>query len=120
MHKTKLKPILPSLREKKRYLVFEVISAEKVEGFNAVWNVIKDSCLRFFGELGFAKAGVVPLENKWNQKLQRGIIKISHKHVDAVRASLMLACKIEGKEVILRSIGLSGILNKAEKNYLLN
>lgn len=120
MQKTKLKPILPSLREKKRYLVFEVISAQKVEDFKLVWNAIKNSCLRFVGELGFAKAGMVPLENKWNPKLQRGIIKISHRHVDTVKASLMFADKIEGKEVIVRSIGISGILNKAEKNYLIN
>ena len=118
MIKTKLKPVLPSLREKKRYLVFEIISKEKISDSNAVSSAISHYSLQFLGQLGTAKAGIIMLNNKWDPDLQRGIIKVSHKHVDAVKAALMLADKIEGKEVIIRSIGVSGILNKAERNYL--
>ena len=118
MAKTKLKPILPSLREKKRYLAFEVISKEKINNFELVSNAIWHYSLKFLGQLGVAKAGIIPLANKWDQELQRGIIKVSHKHVDAVKAALMFADKIENKDVIFRSLGVSGILNKAEKRYL--
>ena len=118
MAKTKLKPILPSLREKKRYLVFEIISKERINEFSSVLNAILHSSLQFLGLLGAAKAGIMVLSNKWNQELQRGILKVSHKHVDAVKASLMFANKIDGKDVIFRSLGVSGILRKAERNYL--
>ena len=118
MVKTKLKPVLPSLREKKRYIVFEVISKEKISDINAVSNKIWQISLQFLGQFGVAKAGIIVLQNKWNEELQRGIIKVSHKHVDAVKAALVFADKIDGKDVIFRSLGVSGILNKAEKNYL--
>ena len=112
MIKTKLKPLLPSLREKKRYLAFEVISKDKINDFSQVSNAILHYSFQFLGVLGAAKAGIIPLANKWNPKLQRGIIKVSHKHVDAVKSSLMFAKKIDNKDVIIRSLGVSGILSK--------
>ena len=115
---TKLKPILPSLREKKRYLVFEVISKEKISDADAVSGAILQSSLQFLGQRGTAKAGIVALNNKWDAEKQRGIIKVSHKHVDDVKASLVFAKKIEGKDAIIRSLGVSGVLKKAENNYL--
>ena len=118
MVKTKLKPVLPSLREKKRYLVFEVISKERVDDINTVSNAIWHFSFQFLGQLGAAKAGLMMLNNKWDSKSQRGILKVSHKHVDAVKAALALACKIDGKDVIFRSLGVSGILNKSERKYL--
>jgi len=115
MVKTKLKPILPSLREKKRYIAFEVISKERIKDISKVSNAIWDFSLQFLGRLGTAKAGIMVLNNKWNPELQRGIIKVSHKHVDAVKASLMFANKIDDTKVIFRSLGVSGILNKLSK-----
>ena len=118
MVKTKLKPVLPSLREKKRYLVFEVISKEKIKDINLVSNTISGCSLHLLGQLGAAKAGVMVLNNKWNAELQRGIIKVSHKYVDALKASLVFAQKVDDKEVIFRSLGVSGILRKAESKFL--
>ena len=120
MVKTKLKPILPSLREKKRYLVFEIISKEIINDISSVSNAIWHYSLQFLGQLGTAKAGLIVLDNKWNSQLQRGIIKVSHKYVDAVKAALAFADKIDSKDVIFRSIGVSGILKKAEAKFLKN
>ena len=118
MINTKLKPILPSLREKKRYLVFEVISKEKIRDFGHVSEAIWRSSLKFLGQLGTAKAGIIPLNNKWDFGLQRGIIKVSHRHVDDIKSALIFADNVNGKEAIFRSLGVSGILNKAESRYL--
>ena len=118
MVKTKLKPILPSLREKKRYLVFEVISREKLNDFNTVSNAIYHYSLQFLGQLGTARAGIIVLNNKWEPANQRGIIKVGHRHVDELKAALALADKIDDKEVIFRSLGVSGILRKAENNFM--
>lgn len=115
MVKTKLKPVLPSLREKKRYLAFEVVSKEKINSIDSVSDAILNKSHQFIGNLGMAKAGMMVLSNKWNSGTQRGIIKVSHKHVDAVKASLLFAGKVDGKDVIFRSIGVSGILNKLVK-----
>jgi len=117
MVKTKL-AILPSLREKKRYLVFEVISKEKISDINPVTNTIWGCVIKFLGLLGAAKAGIMVLHNKWNPKLQRGIIKVNNRHVTALKAALTLATNINNNGVIFRSIGVSGILRKAENKYL--
>ena len=119
MIKTKLKPILPSLREKKRYLAFEVISKKKINKGEDVSNAIRHYSLQFLGQLGAAKAGIMVLDNKWNQHLQRGIMKVSHKHVDNARASLMFINKVNDNDVIFRSLGVSGILKKAERKFLI-
>jgi ribonuclease P/MRP protein subunit POP5 len=118
MIKTKLKPVLPSLREKKRYIVFEVITKEKINSAELVSNTIWKCSLQLLGQLGTAKAGLMVLNNKWNPQLQRGVIKVSHKHVDAVKAALTFADKINDTDVIFRSVGVSGILRKAEESYL--
>lgn len=118
MVKTKIKLVLPSLREKKRYLVFEIISKEKITDFRQVSDSIWNCSLQFLGQLGTAKAGIMPLENKWNPQLQRGIIKVSHKHIDAVKAALVFASKVANKDAIFRSVGVSGILRKAQSKYL--
>ena len=117
MIKSKLKQILPSLREKKRYLVFEVISEQKIVESELVSNAVLHHFSEFVGNLGCAKSGLIILNNKWNPELQKGVIKINNKHVDALKASLTFIDKIDNKQVIFRSIGLSGILNKAERKF---
>jgi len=114
----KIKPLLPSLREKKRYLVFEIISKTNIPNFLIIKSAILESCLRFLGESGVAKAGILVLPDKFNPETQKGIMRISHTMVHEVRASLALIQKIDGQDVIVRSLGLSGILKKAEKKYL--
>ena len=112
MAKRKLKPLMPSLREKKRYLAFEVISDGKVHADaveNSVFSAVKD----LTGSLGMARAGLLFLRDKWNEEKQRGLIRVSHKSVDELRSSLAFIKDIENKEVIVRSIGLSGVLRKA-------
>ncbi len=117
MVEIKLKPVLPSLREKKRYLAFEIISKEKISDFSLVSNAIFNHSFQMLGRIGTAKAGIIPLANKWNAKLQRGIIKVSHNHVDALKSSLIFAGKIGSNDIIIRSLGVSGILNKAVKKF---
>ena len=40
------------------------------------------------------------------------------KHVDDLKASLIFVRNIEGKDAIVRSVGASGILRKAQQKYL--
>ena len=65
-----------------------------------------------------AKAGILMLNDKWNADMQKGIIRVSNKHVDNLKASLVFIKNIDGKDVIVRGIGASGILRKAQQKYL--
>lgn len=83
-----------------------------------VSSAISAKALEFLGEIGCSEAGIIVLNDKYNPDTQRGIMRINHRSLDHLRASLALIDKIDGQDVIVRSIGASGILKKAEGNYL--
>ena len=109
--------ILPSsLRERKRYLGFEIISEDKIdfgEFVNAFWH----SSLNFLGELGAAKVGVWLIKDLWDEKRQRGLIKCRHTQVENVRTTLALINRIGDTQVIARTLGLSGTMKTARKKF---
>jgi ribonuclease P/MRP protein subunit POP5 len=109
-----MKPILPSLREKKRYVVFEVVSKNNFS-IKDVKKEIEKTSLNLIGTLGFSKAGIMVLNDYENK---RGIVKVNNKYVNELKMALALIKNIEEKKVIVNSVGVSGILNKARKRYL--
>ena len=110
----KIKTILPTLKEKKRYLVYGVISDKKIN-FDDAKEAVNKAILQFLGELGYAKAGIIIL-SEW--KKNKGILRINHKEVDKVKTALCLIEKINNEAVIVRTIGVSGILKKAREKFL--
>jgi len=111
----KLKPILPSLREKKRYIAFEILAEDMLE-LKSVENAIVGTSQGFLGELTMAKTGMRMLPDTFNDN--KGLIRVGSPYVDHVKAALGLVDKIDQKPVSVRSLGVSGILNKAVTNYL--
>ena len=118
MAKAKIKPLLPSLREKKRYLAYEVISRGSFNDAVSVSKANLDASNEFLGSIGMAKAGILPLYDKWNPEMQRGIMRVNNKHAGGLKASLIFVKSIEGKEAVVKSVGASGILKKAQQRYL--
>ncbi|MBN2422794.1 hypothetical protein JXB41_06195 [Candidatus Woesearchaeota archaeon] len=113
----KNKPLLPSLKEKKRYLVFEVISEKEIYP-DCVFDAIENSTGSLLGELDKGKSGIMILKKHYNEKLKKGLIKVNYKYLDKLRFSLALINKIKRNNVIIRSAGASGILKKAVKRYI--
>jgi len=111
----KLKPILPTLREKKRYLAFEILSKSKIKAHSDVSRAIWQGMLSFNGTRGVAQAGMQVLPEKYNDKRQRGIVRVNHKNVDALKAGLALIQDIDTAPVSIRSIGVSGSIKKATR-----
>jgi ribonuclease P/MRP protein subunit POP5 len=107
-----LKPIIPSLKEKKRYISFEVISSEKLTA-ELVSSAITKSSLDFLGTLDAGKAGLLVLNDKFSNNT--GVVKISHKYVDKIRTSMMLVNKIGNQDVMFRTKIVSGTLKKTMK-----
>ena len=99
----KIKPLLPVLKEKKRYLLYEI------DGKNKISNDEIESGVRdFIGDLGMARAGFRFVKNKNN----KGIIQVNHKYVDEVKTGLMLIKKINRNQVRFRTVKVSGVINK--------
>jgi len=112
-----MKRLLPSLKEKTRYIVFQIISEKKMN-FLIIEKVIKEAILSFIGQLGVSKANPIILKDCWNQEKQKGVIKINHKFIDEIKMSLALIKNINNTKAIVDCIGVSGILNKAKKKYM--
>ncbi|MFH1455647.1 MAG: Rpp14/Pop5 family protein [archaeon] len=106
-----MKPFLPSLREKKRYLVYEVEAEDKVD-FKELTQEIQSSIKNFIGDFGLAQAGLIALPD-WNNN--RGIIKVNTKELDKIKTSLSLIKDVNGKPVIIKTIAVSGVIDKAKK-----
>jgi ribonuclease P/MRP protein subunit POP5 len=115
----KLKSLMPSLKEKKRFVVFEIISKKPVSGFKEIYRAIWQKSNEYLGKLEIARAGLWLLPDKWDAKNQRGILKVNNKYVDKIKAVFALTTEMENQKVILRSIGISGILNKAEQKFMI-
>lgn len=110
----KLKPLLPTLKEKKRYLVYEVLSKSKLEEDLSIEIVKKVTSL--LGIFDSAKAGIQSIE--YDIAKHKGILRVTVKEVDKLKISLALINKLNDKEIMIRTIGASGILKKARSKYM--
>jgi ribonuclease P/MRP protein subunit POP5 len=108
-----MKPLLPSLKERKRYIVFEVIARSSMKERD-VSDAITQSLHEYIGDLGMAQAGLQFI--KW--KNNKGIARVNHTSADLLKASFTFIRSIKNKKAIVRSLGTSGILIKAQKNYM--
>lgn len=107
----KLKPFLPTLREKKRYITFNVISKESIN-YSSLKEAITSSLKTYIGELGVSNAGLMFLDQLYDPKTQTGVVRVSVGYDNYLRASLALIQKINNSQAIVRSIRSSGMINK--------
>lgn len=111
-----IKPVMPSLREKKRYLVFEVLAKRRIAEPSSIRRAVYNSMLQLYGEMGAADAGLIMLD--FNASSQRGIVKVSNKCVNSLKASLSLIKNVNAEPATLKSVGISGTLRKARAKYI--
>ena len=104
----RIKPLLPTLRERKRYLAFEVV-ADKELSWSAIKKAVFDAMKEYVGIDGISDAGLLFVKNNGN----KGILRVSHTSLNKVRAALIFIKNIDSQKVIVKSIGASGMLNKA-------
>jgi len=104
--------LLPSLRQKKRYIVFEILAEQKFS-FHVIKTEIQNSLQRFLGYEGMAKASPMILAERFNEQQKRFMVKISNTSVDQVKAALVFSTHIQNTPIIIRSLITSGTLKKA-------
>jgi ribonuclease P/MRP protein subunit POP5 len=108
---------LPSLKERKRYIAFKVISQEPINYSNleaAIWN----TALEFLGEEGVSKTSMWLVKNLYNEKEQVGVIKCNSKATQAVIACLGLIQRLGDIRVILKILKVSGTIKGLKINKL--
>ena len=109
-----MKVISPTLKERKRYILFKIHSNQEIEK-ETVAKQCTEACLRFLGEFGCAEAGVQFLPETWDRKTKTGIIRTGHKWVDQTKSALILIKQIGGKKATVSTILTSGSLNKLKQ-----
>ncbi len=94
-------------RERRRYLALKVQSEKPFNG-KTVIDAVEASIQKLFGEYGSSQANLrlinlVPQNNQI-------VIRCSHKALENVRAAVTSTIKIDGKNVAIHVIGVSGTL----------
>jgi ribonuclease P/MRP protein subunit POP5 len=110
------KPLPPSLRGRRRYIAYQVISEEKFifqDLINSIWH----SVLNLLGELGAADADIWIARDIYDEKRQTGIIRCSHDKVEHVRAALALMERIGDARIIVKVLGISGSIKAARLKF---
>lgn len=109
IQRKKLKINMPTLREKERYVAFEVISEEQIvfsDLESAIWNTAQD----FFGELGTAHASLWIIKNLYDENKQMGVIRCNNFSVDKVLTTLGLVTRLGDVRVIFKVHNISGTI----------
>jgi ribonuclease P/MRP protein subunit POP5 len=115
MDKPKYLP--PTLRDKNRYIAFEIIGErpfKKEEVKRKIW----EASLEFLGVLGSARAK--PWFISFDEKSQRGIVRVERTHVEELRLALTLIRDINGSKALFRTLGVSGTIKRLKRKFLEN
>ena len=106
-----MKPLLPSLKENKRYLLFRILSDGEINKSSCA-DAIFQATLRFLGELNCAKAGITFLGETYKLKEKTGIIRVNSKYVDEAKVALASICEVAGQKATFDVIKASGNVGK--------
>ena len=99
-------------REKRRYFALQVVSELTLEDFS-VFNSVKESVLRLFGEYGASKAGLKQIKCCPEKKLV--IIRCSHLMLEQVRAAIATIVEINKTPAVVHVLAVSGTLKSLSK-----
>ena len=106
----KIKTLLPTLKENKRYFLYQV---ETEGNLKVSTKMIETELRNFIGDLGLAKAGLKFIEMRNN----KGILQVNNTYMHEVRAGLALINKIGNNKINIRTLKVSGVLNKIKNAF---
>ncbi|WP_457612244.1 Rpp14/Pop5 family protein [Methanocaldococcus sp.] len=108
-----LKPLPPTLREKKRYIAIKILYDGEIKEGELI-NLIREASLNFYGCWGTSKA------NPWLVYFNYpyAIIRCQRDNVDFVRSSLILIREFKDKPINIICLGVSGTIRKAKIKFL--
>jgi ribonuclease P/MRP protein subunit POP5 len=112
----RLKILLPSLRERKRYILFKIISEEPIN-YDLFKDLLNSTILKFYGELTFGKFGFKFLDERWNEKEQIGVIKCNNKFVSNIIVAFGLLQRIGESRINIKILKVSGTIKSLLKGF---
>ena len=111
------KQLPPSLRDIKRYVVFEIISENHVT-YKDLVETLWTSVSNFLGEMQASKAKIWAIQNLFVEKSKKGIIRCSHTYVEHTRVVLSLIQFIGESRATVKVLGVTGTIKSARVKYM--
>ena len=108
--------MLPTLRDRKRYLAFKIISRGRITNVEALKRAIFTAFTDLHGSIAAGEAGIIMLENHFSNN--KGILRVNHTHTDQLKSAMAFVTDVGDQEVIMATVGISGILKKALSKYI--
>ena len=102
-----MKNLLPSLRENNRYIKFQVSENIDIKKFKKEF---EKELISLLGQLELAKSSYKLINFNNNQ----GVIKVNTTYLNKIKACLALINNIDKENIKMKSIKVSGILNKVK------
>jgi ribonuclease P/MRP protein subunit POP5 len=107
--------ILPSsLREKKRYIAFEVNCESEPVDRKALLDEIFFATQTLLGDTGSSEIGYRLMDFNGS----RGIMKVNLNAVELARAAMSSVCSIKGSRAAIRVLGVAGTIRAAIEKYI--
>ncbi len=95
-------------RIRRRYILFDIHYLSKPLDGRKIFTKICEIFKTLFGIIVYSSTNIKLIE--YDQNLHIGIIRVSHNHVENLRAALALIKQIEGEEIIFHIHKVSGTL----------
>lgn len=105
----KLKFLLPTLREKDRYISFQVISEEPI-AYSDLEAAAINTFLDFYGEFGFSKLSFWIIKNLYDPERQVGVIRCNNQSVQQTIAGLGLVSRLGETRITIKVLKVSGTI----------
>lgn len=109
--KKSLNPIPLSLRDRKRYIVFQILSSKKFSEQETM-QAMNKTFLQLFGEIGTSKMNYSAV--LFNSSTNKGIVKTNNDSLIEAKSGILFLKSIAGVQVIPRILFVSGTINKAK------
>jgi ribonuclease P/MRP protein subunit POP5 len=104
-----MKPLLPTLKERERYIAFEALS-ENVIPKDMLIKTVTKGMDEFMGRLTVSESGARVLGDTIDGN--KGIIRVNHEFVNEVKSALLM---IKETEAVFKSIKTSGTIKKIKQ-----
>ena len=103
---------LPSMKEKRHYVIFRLHSDMPVP-YEDMKGAVMNSVLDWMGEKGFSVSNAKVIRNLWNGK--EGWLSCTPKSVDDVKMSLALVHQIGDAKVIFQVLRVTGTIKSGKE-----
>lgn len=108
-----MRPLLPTLKEKTRYVAFLTEGGEFDQ--DSIKRAISGRLIEVLGALGLAEADFRVVGNCWQGN--KGIIACNAKGLASIKGALAFVNRINGRNAAIRLLGVSGTIKKCKERF---